>query len=85
MQYKTLSEKGLEPNAKMQNLSRNELNQIIKMHYQSRDELERIAKMRKIKRYKKMSNEELITSLLNSLTITLIMTKEVTVKKCLID
>ena len=82
---KTLSEKGLEPNAKMQNFSRNELNQIIKMHYQSRDELERIAKMRKIKRYKKMSNEELITSLLNSLTITLIMTKEVTAKKCLID
>ena len=48
----------------MQNLSLNGLNQIIKMHDQSRDELERIAKMRRIKSYKKMSNEELIIALL---------------------
>ena len=48
----------------MQNLSQNELNQIIKMHDQSRDELERIEKMRRIKSYKKMSNEELIIALL---------------------
>ena len=44
----TLSEKGLNQIAKMQNLLQNELNQIIKMHDQSRDELERIAKMRRI-------------------------------------
>ena len=48
----------------MQNLSQNELNQIIKMLDQSRDELERIEKMRRIKSYKKMSNEELIIALL---------------------
>ena len=34
------------------------------MHDQSRDELERIEKMRRIKSYKKMSNEELIIALL---------------------
>ena len=64
--FKTLSEKGIEQIAKMQNLSLNGLNQIIKMHDQSRDELERIAKMRRIKSYKKMSNEELIIALLKS-------------------
>ena len=48
----------------MQNLSQNELNQTIKMLDQSRDELERIEKMRRIKSYKKMSNEELIIALL---------------------
>ena len=48
----------------MQNLSQNELNQIIKMLDQSRDELERIEKMRRIKSYKKMSNEDLIIALL---------------------
>ena len=50
----------------MQNLSQNELNQTIKIHDQSRGELERIAKMRRIKRYDKMSKEELIISLLKS-------------------
>ena len=44
----TLSERGLNQIAKMQNLLQNESNQIIKMHDQSRDELERIAKMRRI-------------------------------------
>ena len=34
------------------------------MHDQSRDELKRIAKTRRIKSYKKMSNEELIIALL---------------------
>ena len=64
--FKTLSEKGLERIAKMQNLSQNELDQIIKMHSQSRDDLEQITKMRRIKSYKKMSNEELIIALLKS-------------------
>ena len=62
----TLSEKGLKRIEKMQNLSQNELNQTIKIHDQSRGELERIAKMRRIKRYDKMSKEELIISLLKS-------------------
>ena len=51
--FKTLSEKGLERIAKMQNLSQNGLDQIIKMHNQSRDHLEQITKMRRIKSYKK--------------------------------
>ena len=62
----TLSEKGLKRIEKMQNLSQNELNQTIKIHDQSRGELERIAKMRRIKRYDKISKEELIISLLKS-------------------
>ena len=60
----TLSEKELNQIEKMQNHSQNELNQIIKMHDLSRDELKRIVKTRKIKSYKKMSNEELIIALL---------------------
>ena len=36
------------------------------MRGQSRDELERIAKMRRIKSYEKMTNEELIISILKS-------------------
>ena len=55
--FKTLSEKGLERIAKMQNISQNELDQIIKMHKQSKDDLEQITKLRRIKSYKKMSNE----------------------------
>ena len=59
------------------------MNQITKMQNQSRDELEQIAEMRRIKKHKEMSTEELIisllkskTSLLNSLTIILIMIKQ---------
>ena len=48
----------------MQNLSRNEFNQIVEIRGQSRDELERIAKIRRIKNYKEMSKEELRISLL---------------------
>ena len=59
-------EKGPEQIAKMQNLSRNKLNQITKMQNQSRDELEQIAEMRRIKKHKEMSKEELIISLLKS-------------------
>ena len=60
------SEKGSKRIKKVQNLLQNELNQIMKMHDQSRDELKQIAKMRRIKKYKKMSKEELIISLLKS-------------------
>ena len=47
--FNTLSGKGLEQIAKLQNLSYNELDQITKMKNQSRDELEQIAEMRRIK------------------------------------
>ena len=50
----------------MQNLSQNEFNQIAEMRVQSRDELKRIAKIIKIKYYEKMTNEELIISILKS-------------------
>ena len=64
--FKTLSEKGLDRIAKMQNFSHNDLDQIIKIHDRSRDELERIAKMRRIKNYQGISQEELIIALLKS-------------------
>ena len=63
---KRLFEKGLKKIAKRQNLSQNEFNQIAEMHSQSRDELERIAKIKIIKNYLKMTNEELIISILKS-------------------
>ena len=50
----------------MQNLSQNEFNQIAEIRSQSRDELERITKIRRIKNYEKMTNEELIISILKS-------------------
>ena len=56
---KRLFEKRLKKIAKMQNLSKNEFNQ-------SRDQLEQIAKIRRIKNYEKMTNEELIKSILKS-------------------
>ena len=59
-----LYEKGLKKIAKMQNLSQNEFNQIAEMCGQSQDELERITKIRRIQNYEKMTNEELIISIL---------------------
>ena len=50
----------------MQNLSKNQFNQVAEMRGQSRDELERIAKIRRIKNNEEMSKEELIISLLKS-------------------
>ena len=64
--FNTLSEKGLERIAKMQNLPQNQLKQVIKMQNQSRDELEQIAKMRRIKNYEDMSKEGLLIALLKS-------------------
>ena len=63
---KNLSQNGLERIAKIQNLSQNEIKQIIKMQNLSRNELEQIAKKRGIKKYKNMSKEELLISLLKS-------------------
>ena len=59
-----LSQNGLERIAKMQNLLQNELKQITKISNLSQNELEQIAKMRRIRNYKNMSREELLTSLL---------------------
>ena len=50
----------------MQNLSKNQFNQVAEMRGQSRDELERISKIRRIKNNEEMSKEELIKSLLKS-------------------
>ena len=50
----------------MQNLSKNQFNQVAEMRGQLRDELERIAKIRRIKNNEEMSKEELIISLLKS-------------------
>ena len=63
---KNLSQNGLEKIEKMQNLSQNELKQIIKMQNFSQNELEQIKKKRSIKKYKNMSKEELLISLLKS-------------------
>ena len=45
----------------MQNLSQNWLNQIAEMRNHSRDELERTAKIRRIKNYKEMPKEFIIS------------------------
>ena len=50
--FRTLSERGLERIAKMQNLSHDEL-----VQNQSRDDLDQIAKMRRIKNHKRMLKE----------------------------
>ena len=62
----SLLDKGLKQIAKIQNLSQNELNQIAKIQNQLRGELEQMAKMRRTENYEKMSNEELMISLLKS-------------------
>ena len=63
---KNLSQNGHDRIAKIQNLPQNEIKQIIKMQNLSRNELEQIAKKRGIKKYKHMSKEELLISLLKS-------------------
>ena len=50
----------------MQNLSQNEFNQIAEMRSQLQDERERIGKIRKTKNHEKMTNEELMISILKS-------------------
>ena len=62
--FKHISQKGLEPITKMQNLSQNELEQMTKMLNLLQNELEQIAKMRRIKNYKNMSKEGLLIPLL---------------------
>ena len=50
----------------MQNLSKNECNQIEKVRGLSRDQLEQIAKIRRVKNYEDKKKEDLIISLLKS-------------------
>ena len=57
---------GLEKIAKIPNISKNELNQAKKLERKSIDELKEIARLGRIKNIKKLTTEELITTLLKS-------------------
>ena len=61
-----LLEIGLEKIAKIQNISKNELNQAKKLQRKSIDELKEIARLRRIKNREKLTKEDLIISLLKS-------------------
>ena len=58
------SEIGLEKIAKIQNISKNELNQAEKLQGKSINELREIARLRRIKNCEKLTKEELIIALL---------------------
>ena len=57
---------GLEKTAKIENISKNELNQAKKLQIKSIDELKEIARLRRIKNRDKLTKEDLIISLLKS-------------------
>ena len=61
-----LSEIGLGKIFKIENISKNELNQAKKLQRKSIDELKKIARLRRIKNREKLTNEDLIISLLKS-------------------
>ena len=61
-----LLKSGLEKIAKIQNISKIELNQTKKLERKSIDELKEIARLRRIKNTKKLTKEDLIISLLKS-------------------
>ena len=63
---KTLLKIGLETIAKIQNISKKELNKAKKLQRKSKEELRGIARLRRIKNSEKLPNEELITILLKS-------------------
>ena len=63
---KKLLKIGLEKIAKIQNISKNELNQAKKLQRKSIDELKEIARLRSIKNIEKLTKEELIIALLKS-------------------
>ena len=63
---KKLLKIGLEKIAKIQNISKNELNQAKKLQRKSIDELKEIARLRRIKNTEKLTKEELIITLLKS-------------------
>ena len=56
----------IEKIAKIQNISKNELNQAEKLQNKSIDELKAIARLRRIKNSDKLTKEDLIISLLKS-------------------
>ena len=61
-----LTEIGLGKTAKIQNISKNELNQAEKLQNKSIDELKTIARLRRIKNIEKLTKEDLIIGLLKS-------------------
>ena len=61
---KKLIKIGLEKSAKIQNISKNELNEAKKMQRESIDELKVIARLRNSKNIEKLTKEELIVTLL---------------------
>ena len=63
---KKLLKIGLEKIAKIQNISKNELNQAKKLQSKSIDELKEIARLRRIKSREKLTKEELIITFLKS-------------------
>ena len=62
--FKDITLKKLDRIAKMQNLSQDELEQIARMNNLPQNKLEQIAKNRGIKKYKNMSKEGLLVSIL---------------------
>ena len=65
-----LSQIGVEKIAKIQNISKNELNQAEKLQRKSIDELKEMARLRRIKNREKLTKEDLIIILLKSETST---------------
>ena len=61
-----LTKIGLGKTTKIQNISKNELNQAEKLQNESIDELKMIARLRRIKKIEKLTKEDLIISLLKS-------------------
>ena len=57
--HRKLSKIGLEKIAKIQNISKNELNQAKKLQGKSIDELREIARLRRIKNRDKLTKEDL--------------------------
>ena len=64
--HRKLSKIGLEKIAKIQNISKNELNQAKKLQGKSIDELREIARLRRIKNRDKLTKEDLIITILKS-------------------
>ena len=62
--HRKLMKKGLGKTAKIQNISKNELNQTENLQKKSIDELKEIARLRRIKNWNKLAKEGLIISLL---------------------
>ena len=64
--HRKLRRLGLEKIAKIQNLSKNELNKAERLQEKSTDKLKAIARLRRIKNIEKLTKEALILTLLKS-------------------